>query len=196
MHYTVKKGIATRGRWIVFATTLGIAAALAAGSVPAFASTGTTEVTLRADSEQVDVTVPTTMAMAIKADGTFITPDAANTKIINNSIFDIHVSSIKATTSGTYQLVTQTTFQGATQPDSLWLSMTPSAGTPLQLGDYTTASAPTTPANWNMTKASKDGSSDEISLASAGAIKNISKTATTAEKALTVTFTVAAGTKN
>ncbi|MEG0070545.1 MAG: hypothetical protein RR671_02500 [Raoultibacter sp.] len=190
-----KNKSSTRGRWIGVAAACGVVASLAAGSAPALASVGTTSVTLQADSEQINVTIPTTMAIAIKADGTFTTPDAASMKIINNSIFSAHVASIKATAQKKYQLVSQSNFGTEVKTDALWFSITPGAGTAIQLGSCTSGLVPNAATDWNMSKADSQSTTDEIALSSAGAIKNVSDVATTAEKVLEVAFTVRAGTR-
>lgn len=166
-----------------------LAASLACAGCPAFAATGSTQVTLTADPEQISVTVPASLPVAVQADGTFIVPDM---KIENNSVFDVHVSSIKATPSEGFSVVDQSAFESAEAENSLWMSLSSGGGQTIDLGSCTSLAGATESEKWAIDRAT-DGQAGTLSISGDGAIKDFTRADGTAQNALSVTFTVTPG---
>ena len=158
-------------------------------SAQAFASTAaTSSVTMSASSDNLALTVPTTIATAVAADGTITGPSADTCKITNTSVFAVRVSQIQASGGSGFNLTTKTAYDTATAADSYWMTLTPNSGTALDLGSYTTAAAPAVATDWNLA-----ATSGSIGISSAGKIKSVDKDLSTATSAASINWTFIAG---
>ena len=170
-----------------------ISAALAMGSCiaapTALAATGTTEIQLVASDEQLSVTVPSSLAVGVKGDGTFVVPQLT---IENNSVFDVHVASIKATAAEGFSIVNKDALSAATGNNALWMTLAPADATEIDLGAAVDAPAAAPPGEWTIERASS-GTAGALAINGAGAINELSGAATTKQKALDITFTIAPG---
>lgn len=170
-----------------------VATALAASSfvaVPtALATSGTTEVKLVANDEQLSVTVPGELPVGVKGDGTFVVPELP---ITNNSVFDVHVASIKATAAEGFSIVDKDTLATATGDNALWMTLAPAGATEVDLGSAIDTPATTASGEWTVERASS-GTAGTLVINGAGAINELSGAVTTNQKALDVTFTIAPG---
>lgn len=161
-------------------TALAPAAAFAAGN------TGTTDVTVQVQKDQgVDqlaFEVPTVIPFAAKANGELIGPSANETKIVNKSVFPIHVTGMSTSVQGTgWSLVADAS--KSTSENSLSFELNSvSAATPADLSANKA---------WNM---SYEGSGkNSVAIASTGKVSHVTKDLSSAQKAATVTWTLAAG---
>lgn len=171
------------------AFAVATAAALACAPCSAYASTSTTQVMLSADESQISVTVPAELAVAVKADGSFVVPDLS---IQNNSVFGVHVSSVKATVAEGFNLVGQGAFDAAEGDNVLWMSLTSSGEETIDLSSCTASAGTTTPSKWAVERA-QDGNPGEIVVSGDGAIKDFTKATGDGQEALSVAFTIKAG---
>ena len=189
------------GRALRGALAAGLAASLAlAGASAAFADAAvnpkSTTMKLRIESTQVTATVPTDVAIGVNGDGTFVAPD--NVKIVNGSVFAVHVSKVKATVSQTnaFNLVGKDAFAGADAPETLWMSVKPKDGTDeIDLSEAVAAAKDTAAGQWNMGYADAGAATDELPLEFAGAVNKTAlvSSADTAVEALSLQWTIAAG---
>ncbi len=194
MNKSISTSAASATRWTLAAGACAFAlAACMAPFAQAHAATASTAVTIAADDERISITAPLRVDMVVSADGTFIAPNASDTRIENKSIFGVHVSNIEILPAEGHSIVTENEFANAQETNSLWMSIAPNGKTPIQAGEHLGKKAPSTPADWNMTKAG--GSSPNIELEFAGAMKNIENPTTTAAKAYDITWTFAVGNK-
>lgn len=162
-------------------TALAPAAAFAAGN------TGTTEVTIEAQkdaqgNDQLAFEVPTKIPFAAKANGELIGPSANETKIVNKSVFPIHVTGMSTSVQGTgWSLVADAS--KSTSENSLSFELNSvSAATPADLSKD---------AHWNM---GYEGSGkNSVAITSTGKVSHVTKDLSSAQKAATVTWTLAAG---
>lgn len=172
---------------------VAISAALAMGSCiaapTALAATGTTEIQLVASDEQLSVTVPSSLAVGVKGDGTFVVPQLT---IENNSVFDVHVASIKATAAEGFSIVNKDALSAATGNNALWMTLTPTDGAEINLDTAIDVPAATPLGEWTIERASS-GTAGALAINGAGAINELSGAATTKQKALDITFTIAPG---
>lgn len=172
---------------------VAISAALAMGSCiaapTALAATGTTEIQLVASDEQLSVTVPSSLAVGVKGDGTFVVPQLT---IENNSVFDVHVASIKATAAEGFSIVNKDALSAATANNALWMTLAPTDGAEINLDTAIDVPAATPLGEWTIERASS-GTAGALAINGAGAINELSGAATTKQKALDITFTIAPG---
>lgn len=172
---------------------VAISAALAMGSCiaapTALAATGTTEIQLVASDEQLSVTVPSSLAVGVKGDGTFVVPQLT---IENNSVFDVHVASIKATAAEGFSIVNKDALSAATANNALWMTLAPTDGAEINLDTAIDVPAATPLGEWTIKRASS-GAAGALAINGAGAINELSGAATTKQKALDITFTIAPG---
>lgn len=172
---------------------VAISAALAMGSCiaapTALAATGTTEIQLVASDEQLSVTVPSSLAVGVKGDGTFVVPQLT---IENNSVFDVHVASIKATAAEGFSIVNKDALSAATANNALWMTLAPTDGAEINLDTAIDVPAATPLGEWTIERASS-GAAGALAINGAGAINELSGAATTKQKALDITFTIAPG---
>lgn len=169
------------------ATTLAPAAALAANNVVTSGNTGSTDVTVKAlkDDQGVDqlaFEVPSVIPFAAKADGTLVGPSAEATKIVNKSVFPIHVTKMSASTDGTeWNLVADASQSREANALSFELNGV-SAATPTDLHADTA---------WNMGYAGS--ATDSVAVDSTGKVANVNLDLSQPQHAATVTWTLAAG---
>lgn len=169
-------------------TALAPAAAFAAGNTTTVTSgnTGTTDVTVQVQKDQgVDqlaFEVPTVIPFAAKADGTLVGPSKETTEIVNLSVFPIHVTGMSTSVQGTgWSLVADAS--KSTSENSLSFELNGvSAFKPANLS---------ADKSWNMGYA-KSGN-DSVAIASKGKVSHVTKDLSSAQKAATVTWTLAAG---
>ena len=164
-------------------TALAPAAAFAAGN------TGTTEVTIEAQkdaqgNDQLAFEVPTKIPFAAKADGTLVGPKPEKTKIVNKSVFPIHVTGMSTSAENTgWNLVADASKASASETNALSFELNGvSAATPANLSAN---------ASWNMGYAGSG--KDSVAITSTGKVAHVTKDLSSAQKAATVTWTLAAG---
>ena len=169
-------------------TALAPAAAFAAGNVVTSGNTGTTDVTIEVEKDaqgkqdQLAFEVPTVIPFAAKANGELIGPSKDATKIVNNSVFPIHVTGMSTSAKGTgWSLVADAENSSETNSLSFELNGV-SAFKPADLS---------ADKSWNMGYA-KSGN-DSVAIASTGKVAHVTKDLSSAQKAATVTWTLAAG---
>lgn len=162
-------------------TALAPAAAFAAGN------TGTTEVTIEAQkdaqgNDQLAFEVPTVIPFAAKADGTLVGPSKETTEIVNKSVFPIHVTGMSTSAENTgWSLVADASKSASENSLSFELNGV-SAATPADLS---------ADKSWNMGYAGSG--KDSVAIASTGKVSHVTKDLSSAQKAATVTWTLAAG---
>lgn len=150
-------------------------------------NTGTTEVTVKAKkddqgNDQLAFEVPMVIPFAAKADGTLVGPSADTTKIVNLSVFPIHVTGMSTFTKGTgWSLVADASKSSETNALSFELNGV-SAANP---GNLSADKA------WNMGYAGSG--TDSVAITSKGKVAHVTKDLSKAQKAATVTWTLAAG---
>lgn len=169
-----------------------VTTALAASSfvaVPTALAATETAVMLVASDEQLSVTVPGSVTVGVKSDGTFDVPDLT---IKNNSVFDVRVASIKATAAEGFSIVDKDALGSATGDNALWMTLAPDGATEVDLGSAIDTPAATASGKWTVGRASS-GSAGTLSIKGAGAINELSGNATTKQKALDIAFTIAPG---
>lgn len=179
-----------------YAAAALIAAGLMLGAAPTFAlaspevgSIGTiasTDVYLQADSNKLIVSAPTQINMIVQADGTMTGPSPAATQIKNGSAFGVHVVNIKATAKGGFALE-----QTAAASDSVSMTITPGAGTAVNLASCLNGGKTVANSDWDLTKVGTDGST--IDLATKGTLSNITKDLSYNQQFGTINWTFAAG---
>ena len=179
----------------------GGAAAVAANPADAFAlspstvagqmsdgsgNTASTAVWLQADTDKLIVAAPTQINMIVQADGTMTGPSAAATQIKNGSAFGIHVSKIQTTAKNSFALEST-----AKANDSASVTITPGAGTAVNLADTISGMAITSGTDWNMAKVGATGA--DINLATVGKLSNITKDLAASQQFAQIDWTFAAG---
>lgn len=170
-------------------TALAPAAAFAAGNATTVTSgnTGTTEVTVEAQKDaqgkdQLAFEVPTVIPFAAKADGTLVGPSADETKIVNLSVFPIHVTGMSTSAEGTgWSLVADASKSASENSLSFELNGVSAA----------TAADLSADKSWDMGYAGSG--TDSVAIASTGKVSHVTKDLSEARKAATVTWTLAAG---
>lgn len=166
-------------------TALAPAAALATP----FGNTGTTDVTIQVDKggqdgkeDQLAFNVPTVIPFAAKADGTLVGPSKDTTKIVNKSVFPIHVTGMSTSTGDTgWNLVADASNSESNDSLSFELNSV-SAATPADLS---------TDKDWNMGYAGSG--KDSVAITSTGKVSHVTKDLSKPQKAATITWTLAAG---
>ena len=180
----------------VAAVTCGLALAATvfapAAAFAATGNTGTTEVTVIAekgtepghtDEDQLAFEVPTKIAFAAKADGTLVGPRADATKIVNKSVFGIHVTNIDVTAANSWKLVSDTTTDAENNEIAFTLN-----------GEQARSNADVSAdAKWNMAYAGSTSGSDSVEITTAGKVARVTNDLKTEQKAATITWTLAAG---
>lgn len=176
-----------------------IAGGLMLGAAPTFAlaspevpeldligSHASTNVYLQANSNKLIVSAPTKINMIVQADGTMTGPSAAATQIKNGSAFGIHVSKIQTTAKNGFALEST-----AKADDSASVTITPGAGTAVNLADTLSGKAITSGTDWNMAKVGATGA--DINLATVGKLSNITKDLAASQQFAQIDWTFAAG---
>lgn len=172
-----------------------LAGTLATSGVPAIAqeahetsSERTTTVSLQGTVSQLSVSVPTSMPVKVKSDGSFI---ETQIQIVNNSIFDVHVSGIETEATNPFNIVERELFD--LESDSrnvLWMTLTAGEDC-VDLGESAVQKVNVTSQDWNVPRL--ESGSNALSITSNGAIKNADDVSNEQEEALQVFFTVEAG---
>lgn len=170
-------------------TALAPAAAFAAGNTTLVkdGNTGTTEVTIKAQkdaqgNDQLAFEVPTVIPFAAKANGELVGPSASETRIVNLSVFPIHVTGMSTSAKGTgWSLVADASKSASENSLSFELNGV-SAATPADLSANTA---------WDMGYAGSG--KDSVAITSTGKVSHVTKDLSSAQKAATVTWTLAAG---
>lgn len=176
----------------VAAVTAGLAlVACAATPMSALAASQSTEVTIQAASaaggqtdsdDNLTFTTPTVIPFAVKGDGTMTTANAASLKIENKSVFPIHVTNMAAAAVNPFHLVADVS--KSTDNDDFQFSLKGTAAAASV--DLKSNKA------WNMGYAGSATSSITLDPSNAK-IARVDQDLTTAKKAATITWTVAAG---
>lgn len=171
-------------------TALAPAAAFAAGNTTTVTSgnTGTTDVTVQVQKDQgVDqlaFEVPTVIPFAAKANGELVGPSASETRIVNLSVFPIHVTGMSTSAKGTgWSLVADASKSASENSLSFELNGV-SAATPADLSAK---------AAWSMDYAGAGSDADSVAIKATGKVSHVTKDLSSAQKAATVTWTLAAG---
>ena len=141
---------------------------------------------LQADTDKLIVAAPTQINMIVQADGTMTGPSAAATQIKNGSAFGIHVSKIQTTAKNSFALEST-----AKANDSASVTITPGAGTAVNLADTLSGMAITSGTDWNMAKVGATGA--DINLATVGKLSNITKDLAANQQFAQIDWTFAAG---
>lgn len=170
-------------------TALAPAAAFAAGNTTTVkdSNTGTTEVTIKAQkdaqgNDQLAFEVPTVIPFAAKANGELVGPSKETTEIVNLSVFPIHVTGMSTSAKGTgWSLVADASKSASENSLSFELNGV-SAATPADLSANTA---------WDMGYAGSG--KDSVTITSTGKVSHVTKDLSSAQKAATVTWTLAAG---
>lgn len=166
-------------------TALAPAAALAAP----LGNTGTTDVTIQVDKggqggqeDQLAFDVPTEIPFAAKADGTLVGPSKDAIKIVNKSVFPIHVTGMSTSTGDMgWNLVADASKSESNDSLSFELNNV-SAATPADLSANK---------DWNMGYAGSG--KDSVAIISTGKVSHVTKDLSKPQKAATITWTLAAG---
>lgn len=139
--------------------------------------------------ENLRWSVPTQIAFAAKADGTLVGPDATSTQIKNLSAFPIHVKGFEAEQVNPFNLVSDVTKGDAA--NAFQFSMSADGGTTKV--DAATGSADLG-SEWNM--GYQGGGTDTLSVTTSdGRIARVNADLSQAQRAATITWTVASGQK-
>lgn len=163
---------------------MGMTSAMAAGTITTDGGTGETTVTLTAEAATFNVTVPTSLAIKVNADGTVTPP--TNVAIANASPAPVKVTTV-AMNKGAWSLVAYDGFEPATEKvnaKKLAFSLT-ADNTAVKTGSTDATQTLGTP-GWTI--AAKNGSLPITVAAKASAV---SEAISTAETAATVVFTIA-----
>lgn len=176
----------------VAAVTAGLAlVACAATPISALAASQSTEVTIQAASpsggqtssdDNLTFSTPTVIPFAAKGDGTMSTADASSLKIENKSVFPIHVTKMDVAAVDPFHLVADVTKSTGNDDFQFSLKGTAAAATV----DLKANKA------WNMGYAGSATSSITLDPSNAK-IARVDSDLSTAKKAATITWTVAAG---
>lgn len=119
---------------------------------------------------------------AAKANGELVGPTASETRIVNLSVFPIHVTGMSTSAKGTgWSLVADAENSSETNSLSFELNGV-SAFKPANLS---------ADKSWNMGYAGSG--KDSVAIASTGKVSHVTKDLSSAQKAATVTWTLAAG---
>lgn len=182
-------------------TALAPAAAFAAGNVVTSGNTGTTDVTIEVEKDaqgkqdQLAFEVPTVIPFAAKANGELIGPSKNATKIVNNSVFPIHVTGMAVSATDGWNLVDDASKASKDNALSFELSADPAADPAADsFAGAVSASDPrdlSKDVHWNMGYA-KSGN-DSVAITSKGKVAHVTKDLHDAKKAATITWTLAAG---
>lgn len=175
----------------VFAPVAAFAAETNSTSVSG-SNTGSTEVTVIAekgtepdhtDEDQLAFEVPTKIAFAAKADGTLVGPSASATQIVNKSVFGIHVTNVAVAAADGWNYVADAST--ATQDNAISFTLN-------NVNAAVDGNVSTSPA-WNMAYAGSTDPSDSVKITTAGKVARVTNDLSTAQKAATITWTLAAG---
>lgn len=147
-------------------------------------NTGTTNVRVMTDPESTQLTfsVPTEINFAVAADGTLRGPSERELKIVNKSVFGIHVATMQVVNGDNWHVVSDVTDSAVTTGNNIQFKVNGVA-----------ASNTAQPANWDMQYAGANGDSVELNVTDGKVSKVTDDLSKTAVKAATITWTLAAG---
>lgn len=197
---------------------LALSATLAMGAVPAFAAdpaenpldgsvtdakaidkTGgqNTVVSVKTVVGQIDATVPTKVVISANTDGGDVAvPSATAYKIVNNSIFDLHVDTVKAVAGGDWAFKKEaigTPVPGPTagKIGDIYMALAPKDKEATASFDLTNTTPFSYSADWKI-PAKTDGGAGELGLQLKGGTTRLSQVLAegTTSDAMTITFTV------
>lgn len=181
------------------------AAALADNSTPVNSgNTGSTNVTIQVEKggqggqeDQLAFEVPTEIPFAAKNDGTLVGPSAGSIKIVNKSVFPIHVTKMAVTAVDDWHLVDDASTVSDANALSFELSADPAADPAAEsFAGAVSAANPrdlSSDAHWGMDYAGAGSSKDEVAITSKGKVAHVTKNLHDAKQAATITWTLAAG---
>ncbi len=172
------------------ALSVALAASALCAPCTAYAAEGTTDVLLVANDEQISVTVPASLPVAVKTDGTFVVPTLS---IENNSVFDVHVDSIKALTAPDFSLVAEEAFAESDGDNTLWMSLESEDGESVDLASCIDLPGQTDSSKWVVERRASESQPGTLSVSGDGAIKDFTLASETGREALSVSFTIKAG---
>ena len=190
----------SKGR-AALAVGAGLALALAVGGAPAQAhaeqakvtagKTGTTQVTVQADTQNLHFQVPTVIPFAAAPGGKLTGPSAASTYIKNDSAYAIHVTNMKVAPENGWTIVADAS--QAKNDNSIDFQVGPAGA----LKDASAAASGTDlskEAKFNM--GYSGSATDKVLLSTEGDVSRVSKDILGAGKVATITWTLEAGIAN
>lgn len=167
---------------------IGVAGTLLAPTA-AFAA-NTTEVTVEANTANIEVEVPTVIPFLVEPDGSLSTAPEATFTITNKSQFDVHVTGMQVKAKNGWNI--SETASLSPNDNSIDFEIGPEGNGVSAFEASQGAGADLSPdAAWNM---GYEGSgSESINLDCSGNVSNVTKNLQTANEVATITWTVAAG---
>lgn len=151
--------------------------------------TGTTQVTVVADDENLRFRVPTLIPFVAAADGTLTGPSADATRIENLSVYGLKVTNVRVAAANGWTHTGDVT----KSDDSISWSVGPE-GSMVDAGGATTASGTNVSSHlWNMTYQSASVETDDIRLATKGQVGRVAQDISSPVQVGSVTFTLAPG---
>ena len=188
-------------RHAAIAVGAGLVLALAVGGAPVQAhaettkvetgKTGTTKVTVKADTSNLSFEVPTVIPLTAAPGGKLTGPSASATYIKNNSIYAIHVTNMQVAPANNWTIVADAT--QAKSDNSIDFQVGPESA----LKDAAAAASGTDlskEAKFNM--GDSGSATDKIMRNTAGDVARVAKDILKDGQVATITWTLAAGTSN
>lgn len=179
----------------------GLALALAVGGAPVQAhaeqtkveagKTGSTQVTIKADTTNLKFEVPTVIPFTAAPGGKLTGPTAGATYIKNNSAYAIHVTNMKVAPENGWTIVADAS--KATADNSIDFQVGPSGA----LKDASAAASGTDlskDASFNM--GYSGSATDKVALDTSGDVSRVAKDILNSGKVATITWTLEAGIAN
>lgn len=163
-----------------------------AGTTPALAATGntgSTQVTVIADENNLRFRVPTVIPFVAASDGTLTGPSPTTTRIENLSVFGLKVTNVKVTPSNGWSHADNVN----AADDSIRWSLGPKGAEVSATRANTTNGLQIGSPLWNMTYHSDATHTDDIQLTTAGNVGRVAQDISAAKQVGTVTFTLAPG---
>ena len=187
-----KKAVSTISA-VALAGTLGFCGVFGAQNQASAAETNSTEVTIKAaaadDPSQIEWTAPTQIPFAASADGTLVGPSADALQIQNESVFPIHLTKISVAAESGWNVVSDVTADTSVT-DAVSFSVG-AGSTTVSASDALSGKDVSTSTDFNMS--AKDVSGSAINIDTSGNLARSTKDLSTAQKAATVSWTVAVG---
>ncbi len=120
-------------------------------------------------------TVPTRIDFTVMPDGTLVGPSPELVYIENESVYDVHVSSLRVSPLNGWSIVADAT--ASAERNCVDLKVGP-AGDALSIASYLSKAAVLNPAEWNMASRTNADASDRVQLSFAGHVGNVSQDVT------------------
>lgn len=120
-------------------------------------------------------TVPTRIDFTVMPDGTLVGPSPELVYIENESVYSVHVSSLRVSPLNGWNIVSDAT--NSTERNCVDLTAGPT-GDALSIASYLSKSAVMNPAEWNMASRTSADVSDRVQLSFAGHVGNVSQDVT------------------